>query len=199
MKTRVNLYSASLLPVKLLVSFNHLINSLIALLILASLVGATIYSFTLSLTADNADLQKTAQQLNSQKAELEAALSARKPNQQLVKQVELLAQQVELKRLLLTKLDQQEALTSFGYSQLFKDLANVSEPHLWLNRISVVENRFIFEGYTDKPHYVPLWVDKLSGTETLQGHAFATMTMDRGDNQPLSFRLTSQLDIEEEK
>lgn len=105
--------------------------------------------------------------------------------------IDLIAQQIEFKLILLGELNQREELTSSGYSALMKDLAQVANNSLWLSRFQVESDDFVFEGFTSTPHSVPLWIDRLKMTETLKEQRFASMTMSRGENQPLLFTLTS--------
>ncbi|MCL1050057.1 fimbrial assembly protein [Shewanella abyssi] len=194
MKLRVNLYSESLFPAELGLSFLRLNQVLVGLVLVLLLSSAIAYGLVSSLASEKAELQQTKATLDRQKTELEADLAKRLPSASLVAEVELKAQQLALKQMLMGKLSQQEALTSFGYSPLLTDLASVADRSIWLNRIQVNENRYIFEGYTSSPQSVPNWIDRLKTTTTLRGHAFASMTMSLGEDQPLAFKLTSDVE-----
>ncbi|QQX79725.1 PilN domain-containing protein [Shewanella sp. KX20019] len=191
MKLRVNLYSESLFPAEIRLSFLRLNQLLAGLVLVLLLSSAVAYGLVSSLQSEKGALQQTKTTLDRQKTELEGELAKRQPSAALVAEVELKAQQLELKQMLMGKLSQQEALTSFGYSPLMTDLASVADRSIWLKRIQVNENRYIFEGYTSSPQSVPNWIDRLKTTTTLKGHAFASMTMSLGENQPLAFKLTS--------
>ena len=191
MKLRVNLYSESLFPTELRLSFLRLNQVLAGLVIVLLLGSAVAYGVVSSLESEKNELQHAKRLLDEQKAELEDEIAKRKPSATLVAEVELKAQQLELKQMLIGKLSQQEELTSYGYSPLMTDLASVADRSIWLNRIQVNENRYIFEGYTSNPQSVPNWIDRLKTTTTLKGHAFASMTMSLGEDQPLAFKLTS--------
>ena len=191
MKLRVNLYSESLFPTELRLSFLRLNQVLVALVLILLLGSALAYGFVTSLESEKNALQHSKTQLDEQKAELEDEIAKRQPSPTLVAEVELKAQQLELKQMLIGKLSQQEELTSYGYSRLMTDLASVADRSIWLNRIQVNENRYVFEGFTASPQSVPNWIERLKTTTTLKGHAFASMTMTLGDDQPLAFKLTS--------
>lgn len=191
MKLRVNLYSDTLFPPELRLSFVKLSQVLLGLVVVLLLSSLLVFGFNAKLESEKNALMITKQRLDSEKKDLEAALAKRGPSEDLVAEVTLKAQQLELKQKLFGKLSQQEMLTSYGYSPLMTDLASVANASIWLNRIQVNENRYIFEGYTASPESVPLWIDRLKTTTTLKGHAFASMTMSLGDNQPLAFKLTS--------
>lgn len=195
MKSRVNLYSDSLLPPELRLSFLHFTR--VAALILLFFVAAIGISYRLVtvIESQKSVLTQKKRVLDSEKQLLEAQLAKRVPNPALVAEVDLKARQLELKQMLLGKLSQKEALTSQGYSPLMKDLARVADSSIWLSHIQVNENRFIFEGFSSSPQSVPNWIDRLKNTTTLKGHAFASMTMNRGEDTPLSFKLTSVADV----
>ncbi|OEG73384.1 fimbrial assembly protein [Shewanella colwelliana] len=192
LKLRVNLYNASLLPPKLRLSFSRLLRVSVALLSLLLLANIFAYFSVSSLEQEKRDLVQIKNQLSSEKQVLEAEIATRTPSLALVKQVELLAQQIELKRLLLGELGTLKAITSKGYSALLTDLASVADSSIWLSRIQVIEERMRFEGYTSAPQHVPRWVEKLQQVDTLKGQAFSTLTMSRGEDKPLSFVLRSQ-------
>lgn len=198
MKLRVNLYSADLLPVKQRLSFLRLCQAFVGLTLLLLLCTAITMGFNNGLESDKKLLTIDKKHLDSEKQNLETALAQRGPTESLVAEVELKAQQLELKRKLFDKLSKEEELTSYSYSPLMTDLASVANSKIWLNRIRVDENRYIFEGFTSAPEGVPLWVERLKTTKTLKGHAFASMTMNLGENQPLAFKLTSEAGADKE-
>ncbi|MGS0682721.1 PilN domain-containing protein [Shewanella sp. 125m-7] len=191
MKLRVNLYSDTLFPPELGLSFLRLNQAMLAVVVVLLLSSAAVYALNSSLESDKTMLLQDKQRLDSDKKNLETALAKRGPSEALVAEVNLKAQQLELKQKLFSKLSQQEILTSYGYSPLMTDLASVANSSIWLTRIQVNEKNYMFEGFTSSPESVPLWIERLKTTTTLKGHAFATMTMNLGENQPLAFKLTS--------
>ncbi|WP_076412174.1 PilN domain-containing protein [Shewanella sp. UCD-KL12] len=197
LKRRVNLYSDSLIPPEQRLSFKRLTQALVLMLSVFMVSGISVYVLVVGSEGERDELTQQKRILDNEKKTLEQAISQRAPDSKLVEQVDLLAQQVELKIMLIGELSQREALTSHGYSVLFKDLARVSNSNIWLNRIQVENNNFIFEGYSSTPNSVPMWVERLKSTDTLKGHAFAAMAMSRGEDQPLAFTLTSKAQTEE--
>ena len=194
-KLRVNLYTASLLPPALRLSFARLSQLALGLLVLMLVANSLAYFNLNSLEADKAKLLEDKRAFDQQKAQLEQAIAQRSASAE----VDLLSQQVELKRLLLGELSQVENLTSKGYSPLLTGLAQVTDDQLWLSRIQVKQDQFVFEGFSAVPNAVPLWLARLQGVEPLKGQAFSTLTMNRGDLQPLGFVLRSQRDEEQVK
>jgi Tfp pilus assembly protein PilN len=192
MKTRINLYSTSLLPAKLRLSFNRLAFALLGLIGISLLVSASTLWSTRSLMADIQAKQNVADSLSSQKQQLEQAIAGRKPSQELVAQVVLLEQRLTLKQQLKGELLQRSALVNAGYAALLTDLAQAGDPNIWLSRIQVSDNIFEFEGYSQSPQSIPLWIERLKTSETLKGYGFSSMTLNRGDDKPLAFKLSSQ-------
>ena len=190
-KTKVNLYSATLLPPKQRLNFLTLSVSV------AVLLGLTVLLYVVE-SYQFCELQHQASQaeqknsrLVEQKDNLEAQVSQRVPDQDLVTRVELEEQRLTLKRLLKAELENRTALISQGYSPMLTDLAAVADANVWLSRIYFNEQQIEFEGFGQQPSSIPRWIERLKTADTLKGFAFAAMTMDRGENQPLAFKLTS--------
>ncbi|MFB2726647.1 PilN domain-containing protein [Shewanella mangrovisoli] len=191
-KSRVNLYSAALLPPKQSLTFAKLMSYTLGLVLVCCILAA--FSYWQLAESQRALSQASAQkqQFDQQKAELEAQIAARKPDPELVARVELESQQLELKQLLMSELALRSSLTSRGFAPVLKDLAMVADASVWLNHIVINEQHFMFEGFADHPQSIPQWVGKLKTTNTLKGQAFSSMTMDRGEDKPLAFTLTSE-------
>jgi Tfp pilus assembly protein PilN len=196
-KTAVNLYTTDLLPKRQQLTF------LSMMLTLIFLSGCSALLYVIGLWHAD-ELQTLSQQassnknrLISQKTQLEQQIAARKPNADLVAKVELEQQRLALKKLLKDELSQRKTMISQGYSPMLTDLAGVADSSVWLSHISIEQQkndaqRIEFEGYGRNPQSIPLWIDKLKTTSTLKGYAFSAMTMDRGEGQPLAFKLISQ-------
>ncbi|MCG9695474.1 PilN domain-containing protein [Shewanella sp. Isolate11] len=195
-KLRVNLFSESLLPAKLRLSFARLCQGALLLLIVMLSANLVSYVFVSDLTQQKAQLSIQNKEHNRIKNQLEQQVINRKASSVLVAEVDLLTQQLELKRRLLGELGNVQKMTSLGYSSLLTDLATVADNKIWLNRIYVVDGRFEFEGFSSDPLSVPLWVDRLQQVKTLKGQHFSTLTMSRGEGEPLSFVLRSRSDEE---
>lgn len=191
-KSRVNLYSAALLPPKQSLTFAKLMSYTLGLVLVCVILAA--FSYWQLAESQRALSQASAQkqQFDQQKAELEAQIAARKPDPELVARVELESQQLELKQLLMSELALRSSLTSRGFAPVLKDLAMVADASVWLNHIVINEQHFMFEGFAEHPQSIPQWVGKLKTTNTLKGQAFSSMTMDRGEDKPLAFTLTSE-------
>ncbi|GGQ15202.1 fimbrial assembly protein [Shewanella litoralis] len=196
-KTSVNLYTADLIPPQQRLTFMRLAMTLLLLLGLSvAFYGIGSWQQNqLHIVHQQASADKD--QLTAQKTQLEAQIAARKPDSALVAQVELEEQRLDLKTRLKDELSQRKNLISQGYSPMLTDLAAVADANVWLSHISIIQQdnapqKIEFEGFGRHPQSIPLWIDRLKNTSTLKGYAFSAMTMDRGDDQPLMFKLTSQ-------
>lgn len=201
-KTSVNLYSDNLLPIQQRLTLTRLMSVLGLFVVIFIVLYGVVMWQQQQLQAKQQQASHDNVQLNDQKIALEAQIAARKPDSALVAQVELEEQRLALKIRLKDELSQRQNLISKGYSPMLTDLASVADANVWLSHISIVQQdngpqRVEFEGYGRNPQSVPLWIDKLKNTETLKGYAFSAMTMDRGDDQPLMFKLTSQISDKE--
>jgi len=191
-KTRINLYDASLLPLRQSLTLAALGRALTLILLLGLSAMALLYWQQLQLQGQVRLQEQRKQQLDSDKQQQEQALARHKAEPGLIQQVELEAAQLELKQRLLTELGMRKQLTSHGFAPLLQELAQAADGSLWLDGIMAEEGKYRFSGYTLKPASVPLWVERLKQSETLKGQSFAAMTMSRGEDKPLGFVLTSE-------
>lgn len=190
-KTRINLYSSSLLPPRLRLSFTRLQAVAGVLLLLGGVLIGLGWWQQQSLAKQLVEINAQRQQLDVEKQQLEAQLAKRQPSAELVIELERRTQERELKRMLLTELGQRERMTSKGFAPVLQELAQVSDGSVWLSRIKLEDDLLEFEGFGQYPQSLPRWIDKLKQTESLRGRSFASMTMAREPGQPLGFILTS--------
>jgi Tfp pilus assembly protein PilN len=190
-KTRVNLFSAELLPAKLRLSFAR---TIIISLVLLLLGGGILISIWWQQQQINQRLQTVQQQnnvLEQQKDSLQQALAKHQPAVTLQAKVSQMTQEQQLKTLLLNELTKREQFKSSGFTNMLQELAAVADGSVWLSHIRLAPESLLFEGYTLKPENVPNWVVRLGDTDSFKGKAFAAMTMNRGEQPPLAFRLTT--------
>ncbi|WP_434930678.1 fimbrial assembly protein [Shewanella sp. HL-SH8] len=190
-KSRINLYTASLLPPKQRLNFTRLMAALAVLLSVSILLYGLAWHQLNNMQHELQQANAQQQMLIENKNNLEQQVAQRVPDRDLVARVELEEQRLVLKRLLKNELEQRTALISQGYSPILTDLAVVSDASVWLSRIYFNQTQIEFEGFGLQPSSIPRWIERLNTAETLKGFAFATMTMDRGEDQPLAFKLTS--------
>lgn len=190
-KSRINLYTASLLPPKQRLSFTTLMTAVAVLLTVSVLLYGVAWYQLNNMQRDLQQAHVQQQMLIENKKSLEQQVSQRVPDRDLVARVDLEEQRLALKRLLKNELEQRTALISQGYSPILTDLAAVSDASVWLSRIYFNQTQIEFEGFGQQPSSIPRWIERLNTADALKGFSFAAMTMDRGADQPLAFKLTS--------
>ncbi|QYJ75853.1 PilN domain-containing protein [Shewanella sp. FJAT-52076] len=198
-KTRINLYDESLLPTRQRLNFTLLTQSVVAVLAILLLAGIALGWQLSTVKAELNSARAESERLGQQKQQLEAQLANHKADATLVAEVTELQDFLALKRQLLSELGNQQRFASGGYGSLMTDLASAADGNVWLERILVAEGELRFEGFAKAPTSVPLWVERLKHTQTLQGKQFSTMTMAREEGAPLGFILTSGALREEQK
>ncbi|WP_025821315.1 PilN domain-containing protein [Shewanella marina] len=193
-KLRVNLFSEALLPPKLRLSFEHLMMTSAAIVVIAILLMMWSYwefSQTQVALSQQQDKQLI---LSTNKEKLEQQLSLKVAGQALVAQVKRETEQLALKNELLIHLKQRQLQPdNQGFATALTDLAQVTTDAVWLSRIQMGNGHYQFDGFALQPKNVPQWIERLESTQAFSGQTFASMTMSRGKDQPLAFSLQSQI------
>ncbi len=191
MKQQVNLFSASLLPAKPVLPLRNLgIYSAMLLALTLLLMAAFSYLSQQQLQTVQA-LQLQQQQLQQHAETLQLALLQRQPDSQLQQQL-LLAQQDQLRRqALLQFLLQQQNGTRF--SPVLTALVKIDRPELWLERFSLSSNGSSWQGLTQQPASVALWLNELSQVNELKGQQFQQVQLQQqAESSLVQFKLDSR-------
>ena len=198
LKLSVNLYSASLLPKKLRLSFFRLTLVVIILPCIAALYSAMSFMTQQKLEAqlNTATLQQ--QHLMNEQDALKQRLELHKPAADLVYQLAKTKTKLELTRQLSFKVSNTEQHQSQSYQALLEDLAQTADGSIWLTNIDVDGQHINLTGETQKAAAVPAWIKRLSGTESLADVSFNQLLINREQNNVLHFRINSQIQTEQE-
>ena len=191
MKQQVNLFSAALLPAQPVLPLRDLgIYSAVLLALMLLLTAAFSYLSQQQLQTVQA-LQLQQQQLQQQAETLQLALLQRQPDSQLQQQL-LLAQQDQLRRqALLQFLLQQQNGTRF--SPVLTALVKIDRPELWLERFSLSSNGSSWQGLTQQPASVALWLNELSQVNELKGQQFQQVQLQQqAESSLVQFKLDSR-------
>ncbi|MFN3711687.1 MAG: PilN domain-containing protein [Alishewanella aestuarii] len=191
MKQQVNLFSASLLPAQPVLPLRNLgIYSAMLLALTLLLMAAFSYLSQQQLQTVQA-LQLQQQQLQQHAETLQLALLQRQPDSQLQQQL-LLAQQDQLRRqALLQFLLQQQNGTRF--SPVLTALVKIDRPELWLERFSLSSNGSSWQGLTQQPASVALWLNELSQVTELKGQQFQQVQLQQqAESSLVQFKLDSR-------
>lgn len=191
MKQQVNLFSAALLPAQPVLPLRNLgIYSAMLLVLMLLLMAAFSYLSQQQLQTVQA-LQLQQQQLTQQAETLQLALLQRQPDSQLQQQL-LLAQQDQLRRqALLQFLLQQQNGSRF--SPVLTALVKIDRPELWLERFSLSSNGSSWQGLTQQPASVALWLSELSQVSELKGQQFQQVQLQQqAESSLVQFKLDSR-------
>lgn len=191
MKQQVNLFSAALLPAQPVLPLRNLgIYSAMLLALMLLLMAAFSYLSQQQLQTVQA-LQLQQQQLTQQAETLQLALLQRQPDSQLQQQL-LLAQQDQFRRqALLQFLLQQQNGSRF--SPVLTALVKIDRPELWLERFSLSSNGSSWQGLTQQPASVALWLSELSQVSELKGQQFQQVQLQQqAESSLVQFKLDSR-------
>lgn len=191
MKQQVNLFSAALLPAQPVLPLRNLgIYSAMLLALTLLLMAAFSYLSQQQLQTVQA-LQLQQQQLQQHAETLQLALLQRQPDSQLQQQL-LLAQQDQLRRqALLQFLLQQQNGSRF--SPVLTALVKIDRPELWLERFSLSSNGSSWQGLTQQPASVALWLNELSQVNELKGQQFQQVQLQQqAESSLVQFKLDSR-------
>ncbi|MGB0892853.1 MAG: PilN domain-containing protein [Parashewanella sp.] len=200
MKNRINLYSESLLPQKLRLSFTRLL-TLCVLLGLVLAASAAYLNHQLEQLNQSVAVAEQLKIANQSQVDLfEQELGALMPSPKLVEQVELRQKQLKVKDQLISKLSDRNDIRSKSYLGLLTDLAKSTNGDIWLTQFSENEDKLLLKGRTRNPAAVPHWIDNLRHTQSFSGRSFGAIRLSRvKDNTALlEFALsTDALQLEE--
>lgn len=191
MKQQVNLFSAALLPAQPVLPLRNLgIYSAMLLALMLLLMAAFSYLSQQQLQTVQA-LQLQQQQLTQQAETLQLALLQRQPDSQLQQQL-LLAQQDQFRRqALLQFLLQQQ--NGHRFSPVLRALVKIDRPELWLERFSLSSNGSSWQGLTQQPASVALWLNELSQVSELKGQQFQQVQLQQqAESSLVQFKLDSR-------
>lgn len=198
MKNRVNFYQAEYHPKLRLLSLSLVIVCW-ALTLIFSLSAYFYFDTKQQQTkTEIAGFEQKKQQQLLLIEELQSALEQKKPDPQLLNQVEQNQKLISLKKRILNELNGQKTTQSSGFSRLMLDLAEHHQLGLWLTHITLDGANVTIQGSATESAAIPQWVNVLAKTDYFKGQEFANTRLFRDDNQQLHFVLaTNQTPSEE--
>ncbi|WP_102794497.1 PilN domain-containing protein [Bowmanella denitrificans] len=191
MKFRVNLYPQELRPRYELITLSFVF----CIWILAiGLVGGSWWYASDQLAQWQSLDSSQEQRLQAERTNLrnQAQLMHQEPSETLAQRVVELQKQVALRQQILSLLQKQHQPNG-GYATLMLDLAKYHHEKVWLNRIRVVDDQLLLQGGTTEGSAVPDWLAQLAQSPNFQGQEFATIQLNRDEQDNLQFMLSSEL------
>ena len=207
MTQQINLYNPLLLPKPDVLSGRMLLIAIGAALGVGVLLTAWASWNASSLAAEERQAEAALNQVRSEIAALSQQAAARQPNSQLVAELHSLEALLAGHSQVIQVLKSGALGDTSGVSEYFKAFARETVDGLWLTGFTVVGagNDITIEGRTLHAELVPTYLRKLSREDVLRGHEFATLSVDKPEQQAsppggavakppefLEFRMTSR-------
>ena len=191
MKNRVNLYHPELHPKLRLLT----LSSVIVSWIFAAIFCGLLYLYmTLEQQDFKSQISKIEQNKQQQKLlvnELQNALDKQKVDPILLKQVQIILQNIDIEKRVLNKLSGHDKLKSNSFSTLMIDLASHNQSGLWLTHINLDGMSVLIEGAATDSAIVPKWLSSLGQTDYFRGQEFADTRLYRDSEQQLNFIIST--------
>ncbi|QIZ77925.1 PilN domain-containing protein [Ferrimonas lipolytica] len=192
MKTRINLYSATMLPVKPRLTLPLVLGASLLLLVLMLLLGVY-HNWQLQ------QLQQQQQQLTLQKqaltadvAQYSAELAKLTPSLQLQADVAQAQSKLQGLQQIQSLLEHDKFLIEPGFSNLMQDLSKAADKQVWLQEFAVSSGHMRLAGLAQRAAAVPAWIDKLGSQESLRGRALSNLTINGEEGGPVKFEASHQ-------
>lgn len=123
----------------------------------------------------NSQLENQLKQLKQQISEQENLLNRRKPDSDLVQQVEQLEEQQKNQQHTLDLLHQTSRDPKTGFAETLRALARQRLEGLWLTEIQLLPGQRILAGRLTQPELLPRWLEGLSREASFQGESYQVM------------------------
>ncbi|WP_298440988.1 PilN domain-containing protein [uncultured Ferrimonas sp.] len=187
MKTRINLYSDTMLPPKPRLTLPLLVGGSVAIVLLLLLVTLLQQWQLGKLTSERDQALQQQQQLTDQVSNLSVELAKLKPSPQLQAQVAQAQATLTGLEQIGELLAQDKFLIEPGFSNLMRDLSVAADQQVWLQQFDVASGQLRLSGAAKTAAAVPAWIDKLGSQESLQGRALSQLRIDGEAGGPVTF------------
>ena len=192
MKQRINLYLEELRPVKDPLSLNNIALSWIMVLVVCvCYMGILMYTNKVL----NQELVKVKRQLNQhteQVNELQAALAVKQDKIFLSQQLNILKQEYQHKKAMLSYISQKNDADKVSYADVMSDLAQFHHSDVWLTQFQFINNEIELNGLTKSPSILPFWFDGLKQSGFFSGKSFSVLEFSNFDEQSqVEFRVAT--------
>lgn len=191
LKRRINLLSEGYIPPKVTPSFQHLITTIAVIITFSVILYTTSFYMIANAKREHDGLALQLAKNQEKQALYERSLAENKVDSTLLKKVELAEERIEIKQLLLNRIDGESQTGVEGFSQIMMDLAAINHENVWLTEISINDMQVNFKGLAVSGADVPRWIDLLQYTQSLSGKSFKSITIEQGEDKPVQFILKS--------
>lgn len=188
MSAQINLYHPRFLKQRDLLTLGNLALATVAVYAVLAVVGAWAWQ-TAGARMDVATVVES--QLNAAKQQVEAATKAaaiRKPNSQLIVELETTEAVLRHRREIANLLENGAVGSKGGFSEYLRGFARQVPEGLWLTGFTIGAggNDMEIRGSTLNPAALPDYIRRLGAEKAFQGRNFAALTMNRAVPAPVA-------------
>lgn len=194
--SRVNLYSAALQPKKVYFSFANTGILVIGLLVVMALLRAGIAWQQSTVEQQRHATQTKILELQQQFGDLAAVARERRVDPQLQQLVADMERELRALQSLSHAIQRSDELGDDNYGRLLRDLSAIHQHGLWLSHIENRGGRLILRGHTEHSGHLPRWMARFNNVPSLAGRQFAVVSLEREEQELLSFEVRSQREQE---
>ena len=195
-KSRVNLYTAALRPEKDYFSLVNIGALVIGLLVVMALMRAGIAWQQSTIEQQRRATQTQMLELQQQFSDLAATSRERRVDPELERIVADVERELRALQSLSTAVQRSNDVGDENYARLLRDLSVIHQHGLWLNHIENREGQLILRGHTEHSGHLPRWMARFSNVPSLAGRQFAVVSLEREEQDVLSFEVRSRREQE---
>ncbi len=177
---RINLFTTDLLPQREWLEFRRVIWLLPMVIVLLLLLA---YGQRMALQQERASTQKARDDMQSVLNQI-ADMSRQLPQTTVIVDAATLRQQLHERQTFLASL-QSESAVQKGFSPFLLQLAQQSDPAIWLTDIQIDPTAVQLKGATLKPENMPDWLLTLQQPKTPSALRFGQLQLQRVDDKPI--------------
>ncbi|MGY5452030.1 PilN domain-containing protein [Agarivorans sp. MS3-6] len=189
MKTRINLYTEEFRPKPELVSLRQVMLSWVLIAVVALVWGIWQQNQSDSAVFKASQQRKLVKQQEAELAKLKTAIEQRAVDVNLQRELDVLQQEVKLKRLLNQRLQGQNYANQ-GFSSSLTALASIPNEQIWLTEIQIQRGKMALTGQSSRSDAVPKWLKQFQAYPELSNQQFAGLKIYRDEQQQLNFSLS---------
>lgn len=139
---------------------------------------------------DLKDVQSQHSALNSELEALNNKKKAEENNPELKAELAYLEASVKFRRQLIASIDPNAQQESNGFAEHLNGLARQQVPGLWFTEVNLSKRgeHMALYGYTQKPEFVPQYLQKLSAEDVFAGKQFNVLRMSQAEKKQKAMR-----------
>ena len=199
MVQQVNLYQSIFYKQKIRFSAQQVSQLGLVLLLLLLVTGGLSFWQKTMLQSEWDEIKTKQAKSQQQLQQLQTQMAARRPDAVLLKQINVITQDISTKRQVMAVLSGKTFGNTKGFVEHFSGLARQRIEGMWLTNVSILNGgtQLGMKGNSMKPEYVPQYLQRLTEEPAFSGTEFKTFLLSRSEQQPqwINFDLQSVVEI----